>query len=226
MIDRSRRWPLSHLAAGIVLLAALAFTTLPIAAQEASPAASPVAETDLDERIGSIPPEELLAALLETPVDEDLFPSAYPDVATEPWEDESDTDLEGVVGGVLIVSGDDLLGVYIIHPSEESATARYEEGLIEDAAFAGFDEVTGELNGPQRVTVDGLAAWQTATDDGEPPLISLRVENVILSATVSPDFETPSDELPPATPVTGEETLALAVAIVDHLDRVSADLAG
>lgn len=222
MIARPRRRLLSHVAAGIVLLAALAFAMVPTGAQEASPAASPVAETDLDERIGAISPEKLLTALLETPVDEDLFPSQYPDVVTEPWEDESDTDLDGVVGGVLVTSGETLLGVYIIHPSEEAATTRFENLLIEEATpFEGEQPFP-----PERVTVAGLPAWQINTDGiDEEYLVTLRLENMLISGAVGPYFETPTDEAPAATPVSAAETLAVTEAIVSHLDAVTADLA-
>jgi hypothetical protein len=212
----------------IVMVTALAasapsMATATAAAQEATPAASPAAPADLanlavlDERVGAIPPEELLEALLDTPVAPDLFPPEFADVRTEPWIDESDTDLDDVVGGVFVTSGDTLLGVYIVHPSEESATTRFENLLIEEATPFEVDQPTL----PERVSVAGRPAWLINTDeiDGT-SLVTLRVENVIVAGAVDPGFATPVPDRA-ATPVSAAETLAVTEAVVNHLARVA-----
>ena len=205
---------------GVLLLTALALAPPPAVAQEASPAASPVAETDLDERIGAIPPEDLLAALLDTPVEADRFPGQYPDVGVEPWDDPDDTDLAGAVGGVLVTSGNTLLGVYIVHPSEESATARFEDALVSQAATS-----EGATPNLERVTVASIPAWQiNPAGSGEATLVTLRVENVIVAGSVMPGFDIPGVDLEGAAAASAEEVRDITAALVDHLDHVSTDL--
>ncbi len=206
---------------GVLLLTALTVFTSPAAAQEASPAASPVAETDLDERIGAIPSEDLLATLLDSPIEAERFPEHYADVGVEPWDDPDDVDLEGVVGGVLVTSGNTLLGVFIVHPSEESATVRFEDELVNQAAAS-------EAAAPnlERVTVAGLPAWQLNPPvPGESTLVTLRIENVIIAGTVVPGFDIPGLDRSGAA-ATAEEVRDITAALVAHLDRVSMNLGG
>ncbi len=205
---------------GMLVLTALAVAT-PTAAQEASPAASPVAKTDLDERIGAIPPEDVFAALLDSPIEAEHFPAQYADVGVEPWDDADDADLDGVVGGVLVTSGNTLLGVYIVHPSEESATARFEDELVNQAA-----SLEGEALDLERVTVAGLPAWQINPGaPGESTLVTLRIENVILAGTVVPGFDIPGLDRHGAA-ASAEEVRDITAALVAHLDRVSTNLGG
>lgn len=223
-MDRPSRlsWTESRFILTIIAITALLSTPATLAgAQEATPAATPMAGESLDERIAAIPPEELLRALLGTPVATGTFPAEFGIVTTEPWEDEGDTDLDGTVGGVFVTSDDTLLGVYIVHPSEESATTRFEETLVEEATPFEVAEPTA----PERVTVAGLPAWLINTDeiDGT-TLCALRVENVILAGAVVPGFATPVAEGTVATPASAAENLAVTEALIVHLDRVSQDI--
>jgi len=222
-MKRSSRHAHSRIAIGICFMATLAATTLPAAAQEDNPAATPVAETDLDERIAAIPPEELLDALRDTPVEDGLFPPEYEGVTIAPWDNELDSDLVGTLGGALVTTNGNMLGGYIVHPSEESATARFEELLIEEATP--FEVETPTI--PERVMVGDVPAWLINTDEiDDTLLVVLRIENVIVAGGVTPNYLTPVPEVPPpATPVSDSESVSVTEAVVAHLDRVTADLA-
>ncbi len=120
---------------------------------------------------------------------------------------------------MLVTSGNTLLGVYIVHPSEESATARFEDELVNQAA-----SLEGEALDLERVTVAGLPAWQINPGaPGESTLVTLRIENVILAGTVVPGFDIPGLDRDEAA-ASAEEVREITAALVAHLDRVSMTL--
>jgi hypothetical protein len=113
-------------AATLAAAAPLAVTTA--RAQVATPASSDDAPT-LSARVTAIDPEVMLEALLSTPVTTPLVPRDTPDVEPVPWEDESDLDLDGAVGGVLFQTGWDandnplVMATAIVLPDADAAAA-------------------------------------------------------------------------------------------------------
>lgn len=98
-----------------------------------------------------MPPEALFAALAETEVTSPLFPSDGGPYEIVPWEDEDDEDLTGTIGGLGMrdtAKGDDetaIIGVYIVHPTVESAEARFAEVMNQPEApltFFGYPGVS------------------------------------------------------------------------------------
>jgi hypothetical protein len=100
----------------------------PATAQEATPASNstPVpsnAGHSLDDLVGAIPPEDLLATLRTAPVTTSLFPADYGESMVNPWED--DADLEGSLGGVLVSGANaPLMIALIVFPDEAAAADR------------------------------------------------------------------------------------------------------
>ena len=97
--------------------------------------ATPAVDDDssLTARVTAIDPEAVLEALLSTPVTTPLTPRDTPEVDPVPWEDESDTDLQSAVGGVLFQTGRDVrdnpivMATAIVHADAASATAALAE---------------------------------------------------------------------------------------------------
>jgi hypothetical protein len=89
-------------------------------AAQATPDATPAPE--------ALPPEVIFDRLLESTITSPLFPSDTPGLTVIEWDDASDDDLDGVVGGLLVQSGsgddDPLVGVYIVHPAIAMARER------------------------------------------------------------------------------------------------------
>jgi hypothetical protein len=104
-------------------------------ARQATPASptSILVDGFLAGRVAQVRPQDLYAALVETPVTTPLFPAGTPPVEPVAWEDPSDADLDGVVGGVVFNTGfddnDNYLGVgtAIVHPDPESAVEAFEQ---------------------------------------------------------------------------------------------------
>jgi hypothetical protein len=118
------------------LLHAAAIVAAPITittarAQVATPA--PDGTAGLVERVTAIDPDTLLEALLATPVTTPLVPRDTPEVEPVPWEDESDSDLAGAVGGVLFQTGFDandnplVMATAIVVADGDAAAARFAE---------------------------------------------------------------------------------------------------
>jgi hypothetical protein len=86
---------------------------------QATPEASPVAIAD---------PEEIFALLRDTPFSSSLLPEGYGDQEIAVWDDSSDTDLEGAIGGLLIgpVGNPEeaFVAAIIVHADAETARAR------------------------------------------------------------------------------------------------------
>lgn len=80
-------------------------------------------------------PDELFTMLLEAPFASSLLPGDPAEVVITEWVDDSDSDLDGVVGGLLIGGpGEDEAGMYgviIVHPDPESALRRIGEVVAE-----------------------------------------------------------------------------------------------
>jgi hypothetical protein len=146
-----------------------------LAAQEATPAASPEAEP--------LPPELIYEGLLASTITTPLFPSDTPSLNIVPWEDSGDTDLDGAIGGVLVQSGpneEDAIGAYIVHPLIKQAQAR----LLPEGDETATIQVLGYSG-----------AWQsfapTSRNESEEQsysLIAISVNSVIVSSfTTGPD---------------------------------------
>jgi hypothetical protein len=197
---------------------AAAATAAPLTARQSTPA-TPVAGgsvSGLPARVAGVDPETLLSALREMPLTTPLLPADTPPVRPEPWDDESDSDLQGTLGGVLFTTGDDgngnpiLVGTAIVHPDAASAA-----GVI-----TAFGEAPGDFLGlPWLVHVEPDFATSV-----------VQVDYLLLvgGAEAFDDAATPA---PGATPVasTGPRPLDLRAignmtALLDHLDSVLAGL--
>jgi len=99
-------------------------------AYQATPEATPVT--------GQPDPEALLEALITSPVSTTLFPSDTPAITVMKWIDESDSDLDGAIGGVLLQTSEDANGnfmgpgVYIVHPGPDAARAAFGAQLADN----------------------------------------------------------------------------------------------
>ncbi len=111
--------------------AALATAALPLsghlALAQSTPA--PVGDESLIGRVSAVAPDALLEALLTTPVTTPLLPVDTPPVEPVPWDDLSDIDLDGTVGGVLFQTGFDAndnplaIANAMVHPDADAAAA-------------------------------------------------------------------------------------------------------
>lgn len=108
---------------------ALTATALPLAGLPALAQSTPAPAGDdsLTGRVSAVAPEALLEALLTTPVTTPLLPVDTPPVEPVPWDDLSDVDLEGAVGGVLFQTGYDAndnplaIANAMVHPDADAA---------------------------------------------------------------------------------------------------------
>lgn len=98
-------------------------------AHRSTPAPSNGQEGSLTARVARIAPETMREALLTTPVTTPLLPSDTAPVEPVPWDDTSDSDLAGTLGGVVFNTGYDAnenylgIGNAIVHPDAGTATA-------------------------------------------------------------------------------------------------------
>ena len=181
------------------------------ARQSASPDATPILEHDygfgptLAQRVEQVKPAALFDALQTTPVSTPLFPADTPPIEPVLWDDESDTDLAGTIGGVVFNTGYDEndnflgVGVAIIHADRESAAA----------AMA--------TTGPAPKSFLGMPWFVQAVEDHAASVI--QIGHVLLAGSAAP----------PANPEESSGPLALRsithmAALLDHLDTVLIDL--
>jgi hypothetical protein len=174
----------------------------PVAASQATPAATPEG--------ASSPPEALYQWLLSSTITSPLFPSDYGPLAIVEWVDDSDTDLDGVIGGLLVQdttkgdADDAVIAACIVHPTAESAIARL---------TATTDDETRpvEILGRQGV-------WVQA---GDYSLLGVVEGSVIISAIGSSGEERAPDG--PAVSTNGEtdfRALANLAGMLDHMRMV------
>lgn len=117
-----------------------------LASQPATPhgEATPESDRSLADRVSQIDPQTLLEGLLATPVTTPLFPSDTASVEPVVWDDESDTDLEGTIGGVAFNTGYDenqnfiAVGNAVVHPDANSASARFADLGPDLVSFLGM----------------------------------------------------------------------------------------
>ena len=176
----------------------LALLTLPPTVVNALAQATPEAE--------ALPPEQLFTALAETEVTTPLLPSDGGPYAIVPWEDDKDDDLTGTIGGLLMSDtskGDTdaaFIGAYIVHPTVESAEARFNE-VMHDPEAPDQDPMFFSFPGATSISDDGYG------------FVSLRIGPLLISAVAQSTARRGPDD-----PV---EIDALALAA-----RASAHLAG
>lgn len=145
---------------------------------QATPGATPVA--------GQPDPRALLEALLTTPVTTTLFPADTPPLTVTEWIDESDSDLDGAIGGVLLQTGEDANGnfqgpgVYIVHPGPDAARTAFDAHLPA-SRDDGKQSILGYVGA---ITRDPGDSGPTGTDVRFPAssLIAMVVGPVIVSA--------------------------------------------
>lgn len=158
-------------------------------------------------------PEAILQRIQETPITSQVFPKDSGDMAVLPWDDSGDTDLEGVLGAVLVRDdslgeGDEaMVGAYIVHPTITSARERMQAQLGDGPSESGLDLFGNQ--GGYMLSEDGFA------------LIALAVGPVIVSA-----FAQVPGERGPDAPVEFDamalEARALGnmAGLLDHLRQV------
>lgn len=204
-----------------VTSAALAGAIAPILAtstrarQPGTPVATPVVPeggtafgASLAERVAQIEPAELLRALRTLPVTSTLLPADTPPVVPEVWHD-SDTDLDGTLGGVVFNTGFDALnnfqgiGVAIVHPDAASA---------ENAVVMNDQDRPAESSG---TLVGGLRFFYQEFDDA----VALMQLDCLLMAGNAPlgDVDDVDEANQPALVLSATSHL---VALLDHLDTV------
>lgn len=111
--------------------AAMTATAMPLVGVPALAQSTPAPSGDdsLTGRVSAVAPEAMLEALLTTPVTTPLLPVDTPPVEPAPWDDLSDVDLAGAVGGVLFQTGFDAndnplaIANAMVHPDADAATA-------------------------------------------------------------------------------------------------------
>jgi hypothetical protein len=183
----------------------------------------PAGESGLVARVVSIDPETLLEALLTMPVTTPLLPSDTPPVEPVPWEDESDSDLAGAVGGVLFQTGFDtndnplVVATAIVHPDAESATAVLAEvgprDMRELLGMPFFVEDFGDYAvSVVRVGYLLLAGGAEAPED-DPPVV---YDTAATGATPASQSE--------RAPRLDLRAMSYLTALLDHLDGVLATL--
>jgi len=189
--------------ASLVTAAALG-TQAGVANQEATPATE------------ALPVEEVLRLLRETTPASPLFPSDTGTLEVVDWVDDSDTDLAGTVGAVLVQDtsrgeGDEaFIGAYIVHPKVTQA----EERLRDQTSDGGEDSA---------VTLFGHTAANGQFPDGF-SLIAVVQGFVIVSAIGMPVEPLGPDE-PGSTRFaeTGPRALGHLAGLLDHLRLLTAE---
>ncbi len=168
---------------------------------------------------GQMSSRALLDALLATPVTTRLFPSDTPEMNVVEWIDESDTDLDGATGGVILQTGEDDNGnvmgpgVYIVHESPEMARAVFDIQLANDPGIAtesilGFPGVITRIPGQ----VNPPGADVTSEEFPGSSLITIFAGPVIVSA-IGDGGEPDANDV---------RALANLAGMLDHLRLVQA----
>jgi len=147
-------------------------------AYQATPEATPV--TDQPD------PEAWLEALITSPVSTKLFPSDTLAITVTEWIDESDSDLDGAIGGVLLQTSEDANGnfmgpgVYIVHPGPDAARAAFGAQLADNRD----DEKLSLLGYAGAISRDPGDSGPTDADSRNraSSLIAIVVGSVIVSA--------------------------------------------
>jgi hypothetical protein len=158
-----------------------------------------------------LPPEVIFERLLASEITTPLFPSDTPPLTIVEWVDSSDTDLDGLIGGLLVRAGEGeaapLIGTYIVHPTLDRARER----LVPEGA----DE--GEL-ATSILWYDGV--WASASsiqveapsdDNYSYALLAVRSGTVIVSA-IGEGAESPANDL---------RAMANLAGMLDHLHGVT-----
>jgi hypothetical protein len=199
----------------VTLAAAAPIALVPARAQVATPTGD---GASLIDRVSAVAPEALLEALLTVPVTTPLLPRDTPPAEPVPWEDSSDIDLIGTVGGVIFETGRDAvdnplaIATAIVHPDAASASAAL--------ADVGPDEM-GQLLG---------MPW-FVQDYGDYAVAVAQVDFLLLAGGA----DTPEDDAlaaigaTPAPAVDRAPSLPLRAianltAMLDHLEDVLASL--
>ena len=180
---------------------------LPLTGQAQSQSATPGAEL--------LPPEEILRRIQESPITSQVFPRVSGEMTVSPWDDSADTDLEGVLGAVLVSDsslgeGDEaMVGAYIVHPTIASASERMQAQISDGPSESGLD-------------LFGNSGGYMLSDDGY-ALIALAVGPVIVSAFA----QAPGERMPDAPAEFDAMALVARVlgnlaGLLDHLRLVSA----
>lgn len=212
----NRRILLQSIPAGIAA-GALSLSARPALGQsrtstpEATPAANPPGS--LEDTLLTIEPDRLLSRLMTSPVTTPLFPSDTGTVEAIEWVDNSDTDLFGSVGGVLMQTGTDENdnfvgpGVYIILRDVDDATERRESVETSETDPSGLKPITiGGFPGATIVEsnegADGSAELSAVT--------LLQIGYLLISALANG----------PADASTELRSVANAIGLLDHLRTV------
>lgn len=194
-------WKAAWLAVVALLLASVA------AAAQATPDATPGANGPL----ATLAPPALYKALLAAPFPVDRFPVAATSVEVVPWQDDSDDDLAGALGGALVMaSGADSSGdapgiAFVVFPKVEDAERRLTESV--EAAVADGADVSAVDRSPD-------SARLIIYDDYAVGVA--RLDYVLVSGF----FDlTDADQ-----PAAANDAVALAQAGVEHLRRLASQL--
>ncbi len=177
-------------------------------AHQATPEATPVS--------GQLDPQALLEALMTPPVSTTLFPSDTPAITVTEWIDESDSDLDGAIGGVLLQASEDANGnfigpgVYIVHPGPDAARAAFGAQLAdsredETLSILGYAGAISRDPGDSGPTDAGITAHASS-------LIAIVVGSVIVSA-IGEGGEREANDV---------RALANLAGMLDHLRMVQA----
>lgn len=205
--------------AATLATAAAPLTLTTVRADRATP--EPEGSAPLIDRVNAVAPDILLEALLTTPVTTPLVPRDTPDVDPVPWEDESDTDLDGAVGGVLFQTGWDVND----NPEVMATAIVYPDADVARSMLAEVSQVEAQQ-------LYGLPFFAAAFDDYAVAVV--RAGNLLLAGGAeAPDDADVSDDRPAsdATPAPAFRSgrvhlraLANLAATLDHVEDVLATL--
>jgi hypothetical protein len=159
-------------------------------------------------------PEEVFEVLLATPFQSPLLPADTGEVVVTEWVDDSDSDLDGAVGGILFggaaAGTESSIGAMIVHRDEQTATDRItsvsadsgSQETVSDVKMAGFSGATIVLPSDDTSQPVNPGYAVTAVAAGF-VIISGGAENL-----ANEELETRS--------------LAHTLALIDHLRRITA----
>jgi hypothetical protein len=163
----------------------------------------------------SLTPEEVLEALLAAPFQSPLLPADTGEVVVTEWVDDSDTDLDGAVGGILFgaaaAGAEFSIGAMIVHFDPQTATER-------------ITSVAADTSDPNTVTDVKIAGYSGATVILPSDETSHPVNPGYATTAVAAGFVIISggaEDLPNAELET--RSLAHTLALIDHLRRVTAE---
>jgi len=154
----------------------------------ASPGATPHATPGVTDALAGVDPDALYAALLTGAVPADILPPTDAPPTVYPWQDTSDEDLDGTLGGVVIATedpfGSDLTPAisYIVFPDEAGAVERF--GSL--AALGAEDGVTLE-------PIDSLGYPAAVVAFPDQVLCIAQVGNVIVAGSIAPTGDLAAD---------------------------------